>query len=50
MDPNLVEALKCKGDIYSKLKKYDDALSCYDQAFELAPNFIDVNINKGVIF
>lgn len=40
-DKDLAAIYKRKGDAFLELEKYDDALSCYAEAIELKPDFVE---------
>lgn len=38
------------GDVYQKLKQYDEAFACWDKALELDPNIYDCRFSKGFCY
>lgn len=38
------------GDVYQKLKQYDEAFACWDRALELNPGFYDCKYAKGFCY
>ena len=38
------------GDVYQKLKRYDEALACWDRALELDPDLYDCRYGKGFCY
>lgn len=38
------------GDVYHKLKQYDDALACWDKALQIDPSFYDYRYAKGFCY
>ena len=41
------QALNYKGEICNELKKYDQAMTFFDEAILIDPKFIDAIVNKG---
>ena len=41
LDPGYLEAYKNKGDCLVNLKKYEDALECYNKILKLNPNYLE---------
>jgi tetratricopeptide (TPR) repeat protein len=51
IDPKLANAWNSKGNVLRLLGKHDEAIRCFDKAFEINPKFaIGVLINKGDTF
>jgi tetratricopeptide (TPR) repeat protein len=49
-DPNDFDSWNEKGNVYYKLKKYDEAIKCYDKAIEIDPNFTHAWNNNNSIY
>ena len=48
VNPNDARALLFKGFVYYRLKKYSEAIQCYDKAIELKEDYVYVYNNKGI--
>lgn len=48
IDPNNEESLKLKGEVYSKLGNFENAIECFERAFEINPDFRNENKLKGL--
>lgn len=46
--PHIALAYNTKGQALFNLKKYNDALTCYEKALELRPKYIEALYNKGL--
>ncbi len=47
MDPNEAVYYKNKGDTLKQLKKFEEAIQCYDKLIELDPNDSNIYSFKG---
>ena len=47
LDPKNILAFYNKGKAYHNLKRYSDAISCYETAIKLDPQFFDAYIGLG---
>lgn len=47
-DPNHVDALIRLGNIFGRLARYTDAVSCYDRALKIDPLNALALVNKGL--
>lgn len=50
INPLHAKANHYKGNIYSDLKRYDEAIDCYNVAIKTDPNFIYPYISLGVVY
>jgi len=47
LQPDYVDALGNRGNVFQKLKRFDDALQDYDKAISLKPDYVDALSNRG---
>jgi tetratricopeptide (TPR) repeat protein len=50
VNPRFAFAHNIKGQAYFNLRRYTDALKCYEKALELRPKYIEVINNKGLVY